>query len=123
MKDTDKACEKRIGVYNGFMASPPNNVTFKLCIDDIVKSCKNRSYKINDLDVTGPCLLGEILVKQYTRSYFENVKFVYVDKVGMLYNNRLLFIAYKEYRKDQGHFQKTEHYSVMWKKKQVYGNL
>jgi mannosyltransferase OCH1-like enzyme len=123
VKDTDKACEKKVGIYNAFMASPPNNITFKLCIDDIVTSCKNRSYKMNSLDITGPCLLGEILEKQYTRSYFNSIKFTFVDKRGIVYNNRVIFKIYNEYRKDQSYFQITKHYSEMWSNKDVYGNL
>jgi hypothetical protein len=35
------------------------------CIDDVVKSCKKQLYRRNMFDITGPCLLGRILSREY----------------------------------------------------------
>ena len=119
------------GIYNAFMVSPPNNIIFKKCIDDIINSCKLKLYKKNFVDITGPNLLGEIYINEYSIDSFNKLKFklssdVYpflyfmTNKQYITYNERIIIKPYKEYRKEQRAFQKTKHYSKMWFEKDVY---
>jgi mannosyltransferase OCH1-like enzyme len=119
------------GIYNAFMVSPPNNIIFKKCIDDIINSCKLKLYKKNPLDITGPTLLGEVYINEYSIYTFNKLKFEVTSKVYpvfhfmtndryIVYNNRIIIKPYKEYRKEQRNFQRTKHYSVMWSEKDVY---
>jgi mannosyltransferase OCH1-like enzyme len=111
-------------VWNGLMISPPNNKIFKYCIDEIVESCKMRLYRNNDLDITGPCLLGRIIKKYDSSNYFKYM-ILNIDKKNntamLLYHNIPYFIVeYPGYRKEQQMFQKSTHYHQAWNNKQVY---
>ena len=92
-------------LYNGFIISPPKNEIFKLCIDEIVESCKKRSYNRNMLDVTGPCLLGRIVQKVYTSEYFKGIPFVYGFSLlygrSISYRDTIILKEYDSYRLEQ----------------------
>jgi mannosyltransferase OCH1-like enzyme len=123
VRDIPGACLGHNGIYNAFMVSAPNNNIFKLCIEDIVNSCKNRLYKRNMLDLTGPCLLGEVVTIQYSDNYINTLQFAFKESWGVhiiLYNNVEILKMYKEYRKEQTKFQKTKHYGYLWDTKNVY---
>ena len=111
--------------YNGFMISPPNNVVFKDCIDEIVENCKNKLYRTNPLDITGPCLLGRIIQK-HNKDYRKNNKYKFdetnlLSRVGVInYENTRILKTYPEYRNDQEVNDKVGHYASLWMKKDVY---
>jgi len=109
------------GLYNGFLISPPNNSIFKHCIDDILNSCRFKLYKSNDLDITGPCLLAEMVYK-YSPNYQSEFKYdELADRQPVIYyNNTKLCFGYPEYRTEQKQFQKSAPYGFLWKNKDVY---
>lgn len=112
--------------YNGVMISPPKNMIFKHCINEIVNNCKLKLYRANSLDVTGPCLFGRAM-KIYKNAEWANPKFLYgrdltpdmlVDYIT--YDNRRIIQSYDEYRAEQRTFQKTEPYGKMWYDRNIY---
>jgi len=111
--------------YNGFMISPPNNVVLKDCIDEIVENCKQKLYKSNALDITGPCLLGR-MINKHNKDFRKNNKYRfeeanYVSNTGLIiYENKRILKTYPEYRSDQQVNDKVEHYTTLWLKKNVY---
>jgi hypothetical protein len=109
------------GLYNGFMISPPNNIVFQHCIDDIVNSCKQKLYKNRDIEITGPCLLGE-MVEKHTPTVIRQHRYdEYPNRQALVYNNNeLVCIGYEKYREEQKHFQKSKHYAAAWNEKDVY---
>ena len=106
------------------MVSPPRNEIFKLCIDDIVKSYKQRSYNRNILDVTGPCMLGRIIEQEYTAEYYKNSKFTYTSSFihgqTISYGDTVILKQYKSYRNDQAITSKNSHYSILYLKHDIY---
>jgi len=129
VKDLPGSCGNTIGVYNAFMASPPNNNIFKYCIDDIVNSCKFKLYKRSSLDITGPCLLADVLRKHMSQAYIDNLPFEFgrthylamlTDITIIRYNNNIIMKVYPEYRDEQKNFQKSEHYGIAWDRRNVY---
>jgi mannosyltransferase OCH1-like enzyme len=130
VKDMPGSCGNTIGIYNAFMASPPNNNIFKYCIDDIVNSCKFKLYKRSSLDITGPCLLADVIRKYMSQTYIDNLQFVFgyvvtsltmaVDRTTIRYKNTIILKVYPEYRNEQKKFQKSEHYGTAWDKRNVY---
>jgi mannosyltransferase OCH1-like enzyme len=131
VKDLPFACGgKYTGLYNAFMVSPPNNIIFKHCIDDIINSCKFKLYKSGSLHITGPCLLGKIVIEHKGNKYLNNIKFYHTynstlewlrgKNPSIWLNNTQIFKGYDEYRSEQKHFQKTEHYGTMWNNGTVY---
>jgi mannosyltransferase OCH1-like enzyme len=112
-------------IYNGFMVSPPKNEIFKLCIDDIVKSYKQRSYNRNMLDVTGPCMLGRIIEQQYTSEYYKNTKFTHTQintlhGPSISYGNTVILKEYTSYRSEKTTPNRNSHYSILYLKHDVY---
>jgi mannosyltransferase OCH1-like enzyme len=118
-------------IYNAFMVSPPNNLIFKYCIDDIVNSCRLKLYFITAVDITGPRLLKKILEKHAEPGYEKRIKFQFsrdsiINKSvkdrneRILYNNIEIFAGYSEYRAEQKLFQNGEHYDSLWQKRDVY---
>jgi len=112
-------------VWNGLMISPPKNKVFKHCIDEIVENCKRRNYRNNNLDITGPCLLGRMLKLHSGQDYFQQMVFNLSkennSKSVLFYHNIPYFLVeYPGYRKEQGIFQKNKHYTTMYANKQVY---
>lgn len=51
------------GVMTGFMVFPPKSPVLRACIDEVILNCKNRDYKVDFLDITGPCLLARMIAK------------------------------------------------------------
>ena len=112
-------------IYNGFMVSPPKNEIFKLCIDDIVKSYKQRSYNRNMLDVTGPCMLGRIIEQQYTSEYYKNTKFTHTQintlhGPSISYGNTVILKEYTSYRSEKTIPSRKSHYSILYLKHDIY---
>ena len=125
VKENDISCEGTYNkIYNGFMVSPPNNVIFKMCIDEIVNNCKLKLYKGGPLHVTGPCLFGK-LVYEHNGNEYVNVINIQLDIVSddifrIVHNNVEFLKSYKEYRYEQKKYQKLERYTKMWNDKNIY---
>ena len=112
-------------VWNGLMISPPKNKVFKHCIDEIVENCKRRNYRNNNLDITGPCLLGRMLKLHSGQDFFQQMVFNLSkennSKSILFYHNIPYFLVeYPGYRKEQWMFQKSKHYSTLYQNKEVY---
>ncbi len=107
-------------VYNAILVSKPGNEIYKKCIDRIVKNVENRDYCRNNLDITGPGLLKTILDenKKYlkTRKYnFKNYR--NLGKGDVYYNKKLVL---KIHKRDEYYKVNKNHYSVLYKNKQVF---
>jgi mannosyltransferase OCH1-like enzyme len=113
---------EKYNIYNAFMISIPYNIIFKHCIDDIVNSCKLKLYKDSTLAITGPELLGSIIMKYNPEKYNEYIKFIYEDGniVKIINSNVIILSEYPEYRKDQQLIQKTTHYHDLWYDRKIY---
>ena len=127
--DTDMKCKHLAGgLYNGFLASKPKNPIFKEMIDTIVKHCKGKNLRNSMLQITGPCLLGEVVERHTSKNFIEDLPFEFVgvneDGVQMGYikeGGKNIIKQYKEYRNEQKN-AKTGHYSNSWRAKNVYRN-
>jgi mannosyltransferase OCH1-like enzyme len=114
----------QICLYNGFMVSPAKNEIFRLCIDEIVESCKNRLYRNNVFDITGPCLLGRIVERKLSQEYLQNLQFVFNAFSDIIsYKDAVIIRQYELYREEQQHMFKKDgkkHYYVLYKNRDVY---
>ena len=68
---------KKIGVYNGFLATVPRNKYLKEAINKIVDNVEKRLYTDSMLGVTGPSLLGEVYFKHNYKEKLDQAKFFY----------------------------------------------
>lgn len=108
-------------VWNGLMISPPGNPVFKDCIDEIVINCKNRDYKENNLDITGPCLLWRMMNKHESPTFVSSMPISWNEaEYKIFYKNKLFLSQYKEHRNYQGKVQKNPHYGVMYNNRDVF---
>jgi mannosyltransferase OCH1-like enzyme len=109
-------------LWNGVMSSPPGNPVFKACIDEIVESCKNRDYKQNMFDITGPYQLGRMVDKYEGELFARNSPFK--NKIaGMLHYSNIMFtVDYPGYRDDQSQLalSKVPRYSVLYNNRDVF---
>jgi hypothetical protein len=107
-------------VWNGLMISPPNNKIFKYCIDEIVESCKEKHYRRNNLDITGPCLLGR-MIKRHALTDFFNNNILNLSGDYINYHSIPFFLReYQDYRKEQSTFQLNKHYTELYRNNEVY---
>ena len=119
VKDLGKYC-----VYNAFLISPPKNEIFRLCINNIVESCKNKLYRDNALDITGPCLLGRILQGQNGSKYIASLPFthkvsLFMDR-SISYKDKIILKEYDSYRLEHVQSRIGKHYSDMYWKGDIY---
>jgi len=119
VKDLGKYC-----IYNAFLISPPKNEIFRLCINNIVESCKHKLYRENPLDITGPCLLGRILQGQNGSKYISSLPLthkvsLFMDR-SITYKGRTILKEYDEYRMEQKQSRIGKYYSEMYWKRDVY---
>ena len=119
VKDLGKHC-----IYNAFLVSPPKNEIFRLCINNIVESCKNKHYRDNSLDITGPCLLGRILQGQNGSKYLDGLPFthnvsLFMDR-SISYKGTTILKEYHEYRLEHTQSRIGKHYSDMYINGDVY---
>lgn len=109
-------------IYNAFMISIPNNTIFKHCINNIINSCKLKLYKKSPLAVTGPELLGYIVMKYEPDKYNEYVKFIHEDGgiIKIINSDIIILSEYPEYRYDLKLYKKKKHYHQLWNDKNIY---
>ena len=126
VKDKDWSEDRSNCFYNGVMITPPNNPMLKECINEIVINTTFKQYNENDLDVTGPCLLGR-LMKIHDRTNWSSTQFTYdretVNNIIVDYimlNGERILQSYPEYRAEQRVFQKTQHYGEMWRERNIF---
>lgn len=139
------------GLHNAFICSFPQHPFIKMCIDQIVLNIQNRFIGDDPLDITGPGLLGKIFLENVWKSpdkIYNNIyiidgyKYNFIASLTFVENyqndvrNRivypsnhiknkpvtLFYTKFPNYRKIMYKNRKTDHYSVMWKKKMVYKN-
>jgi len=116
-------CEDGRGVATNYIIAPPNWDILRTAIDEIVKAHKAKLYKENELDVTGPCLIGDILNKKNQREIRENSRCVSSEENGhfvITCDNKVVARSYNEYRDEQSRMQKEPGYKVLYKKKDIY---
>ena len=119
---TDGWCEGN-GVNNALLIAPPKNKVMRMLIDEIVQAYKTRSYKENELDITGPCLIGDILNRTNQQHLRENAycecsesdpDFIFTC------GGKEVAHSYPEYRDDQLKMQKEPHYKKLYLKGDIY---
>jgi hypothetical protein len=118
-----KWCGDGRGVQNNFMITQPKWDVLRILIDEIVKAHKGKQYKENELDVTGPCLIGDILQQRNLMGLRDNSRCISSEEDGHFVihcNNEVVSRSYTEYRNEQGLTQKEPHYKVLWTKRDIY---
>ena len=119
--------EGNIGLHNAILVAKSKNILFLRCINKISENVKNKNYDYNSLYPTGPGFLGEEYIKilRINESTINiqvelNKLDLCLDNHLIIFNNVPIFETYKEYRDEQNQFAKTQHYTELYRLKQIY---
>lgn len=122
MNTKDGWCDGR-GIMNAFIIVPPKNEVLGECIKRIVATVKARGYGENDLDVTGPCLVGKVLDEKELSAQRDHSRCVCSEEDHRFVfhcDGQVVARSYKEYRDDQALLEKEPHYKALYKKRDMY---
>jgi mannosyltransferase OCH1-like enzyme len=112
--------DKNIGIACALLIVKPKNPILLECIQQIVHNVKNKVYGHTCLYPTGPGLIGEV----YFKGDMSKIKDmdIFYSQVGTYFitRNKVILKIYEQYREEQKIHQNTEHYGVLWHKKQIY---
>lgn len=109
----------RDSIYNGFIVAKPNNRIFLHTINQIVKHTRERFYGENDLVVTGPGLLGQMVPGEIkTDIQFQHQCLNYNKYI--LYKNIPILKVYHRYYEERKKFQSRTYYDY-WVCREMYG--
>ena len=112
------------GTYTALIVALPKNNILLQCINKIVENVNNKNYGNSALEPTGPGLLGSMFSlddKNNFLLYHEclNLSPNYTS-YHIVFLDRIILSVYPQYRDEQNKFQKKEHYSLLWNKRQIY---
>ena len=109
------------GIYNALMVCRPGNEILLKAINKIVENVKTKFYGNSSLEPTGPLLLSSFFSLKEKQLFDMNHNTFISQKNRFIYfNNYLIFKSYNSYLNEHSNNQKVEHYSILWKKKQIY---
>ena len=120
--DTSIWKNKKIGIYNAVIITPPENPLLYKCIRKIVDNCKSNYYGYNPLYITGPGLMGELMVEK-TEDYAKYNQFSLFNSLKgnfILDKNGPILEHYREYRYEQKKESVLPYYDTMWRNGDVY---
>ena len=92
------------------------------CIREIVNNVTNNYYSNSSLDLTGPVLLGNIILKNNLKL---NIDMNHYNEGGyIIYKNRFIISTeYDEYnseRKQMYENKNLKRYNIMWNERKIY---
>lgn len=107
------------GVWNGFLAFSPKSPILKGCIDEIVQNCKTQDYKVDFLDITGPCLLARKIADVEGADTILSSPFKHKILKEFHYNN-VLFLKEYEGKDSESALSGHKHYSQQVAERDVF---
>jgi mannosyltransferase OCH1-like enzyme len=105
-------------IYNGFIVSKPNNRIFLHAINQIVKYTRERFYGENDLTVTGPGLLGNMVPETVKREIRLQHQCLNYNKY-ILHDGIPILKVYHRYYEERKKFQSRTYYDY-WICREMY---
>jgi hypothetical protein len=110
------------GIYNALLVCKAGNSILLSAINKIVEHTQSNFYGSNCLEPTGPKLLAKFFNSNEKKKMDMKHNFIDNDL-----NNRLIFFkkyivlkSYNGYLNEIKKEEKTQHYSVLWNKRQIY---
>jgi mannosyltransferase OCH1-like enzyme len=109
-------------IYNAIMICKQGNPFLLKCIEEIVNNVKTGFYGRSPLDPTGPGLIGNVALKYGFNNYLSNVTDMKLSKYGnfIVYKGIAVIQGYGEYLAERIQFKKTDYYTDIWYRKQIY---
>jgi mannosyltransferase OCH1-like enzyme len=113
-----------LSIYNALMVCKSKNPFLIEAIKRIVQNVKTKSYSNSALHITGPAMLGGLILE---KSFDLNVDmFFKMAGLHLVYKHRFVIeTIYPGYHQEQADFYKSKNttsYGELWNKKQVYND-
>ena len=108
----------KFSIYNGFIVAKPNNPIFLHTINQIVKYTRERYYGENDLAVTGPGLLGQMVPEEKKREIRLHHQCLNYNKY-ILQDDIPILKVYHRYYEERKKFQCRTYYDY-WVCREMY---
>jgi mannosyltransferase OCH1-like enzyme len=110
------------GIYNALMVCKPGNEILLRAINEIVKNVRERFYGNDSLEPTGPKLLNKFFSENEKNSF--DLRHIWSgskdsDKY-ILFNNHHVIRCYSGYTNEREKSSALPHYTVLWRKRQIY---
>jgi mannosyltransferase OCH1-like enzyme len=112
--------ESGSGICNGLIIVKPSNPILLSMINNIVQNVNIQYYGVNALSPCGPLLFKNNFPKSET--YKIDLFLDFEDQQHLFIRNstKRILQRYIEYRKEQSELSNEEHYSIKWKKREIY---
>jgi mannosyltransferase OCH1-like enzyme len=118
----DKWCEGK-GVQNCFIIAPPKSDLMARMIEEIVISSEARLYNVNELDITGPCMIGRIIDSMGQSNLRDKARCLCSEEgidFVITCDGKKVARSYSQYRDEQKAMQKEPRYVDLYKKHDIY---
>lgn len=110
-----------VAIYNALMVCNQGNEILLNAINRIVANVKNKYYGNNPLEPTGPLLLASFFSSNDKNTFDMKHSFYNSHENRFIhYNGYLIFKSYTGYLLEHSNNKKIQHYSDLWKIKNVY---
>lgn len=127
-------------IYNALMKIPRGSVLIEKVLDKIIHNIENELYPDRDLEVSGPGVIGKVLLEyldipRFHEGFLEknNELFLFLTHQGYsdqqkfefhitLDRTSLFFCRYNGYREEINEVCKSEHYSKLFKNREIYNH-
>jgi mannosyltransferase OCH1-like enzyme len=109
-------------VYQAVFGCRPGSAVIRDCISTTVENVKHRRYSNCSLGITGPTMMGKLVVSPPYRWNPLMWDLGHLGE-GRVYSRSIgkeILQIYKDYRSDQSATQKTVHYDRLWRSKRVF---
>lgn len=111
-----------LSIYNAVMVCEKNHPFLLIAINKIVQNVKNKYYGASPLWPTGPCMLGDLIIKN---KLLLNIDMNHYSEGGyIIYKNTFVFSTeYPEYnneRKSIYNSINTKRYDALWYERKIY---
>ena len=136
--------KSKINLYNAFIASIPKNPILKIAIEMCLKNINNKILYLDDLEYTGPRLLGQAFnyykydtierkkiiaigrydVKDIKVNILNTKGIMHIQKPRIIQNNTVVIGSkYRNYRQHQKYISNIPRYVNLARKKNIYNKL
>jgi mannosyltransferase OCH1-like enzyme len=113
------------GVYNAIMYTNKNKSNYlKTYINLMLENIKNNDYTLDPLSITGPNLLGKVILNKDIKIYYSKITNIYGYICDMNTDIKYFSNNYspQDYYHGKDKYYNTTHYGILWKKRNVFTN-
>jgi mannosyltransferase OCH1-like enzyme len=112
-----------INIYNALIVTKANNEILLKAIYKIINNVNNKFYGTSSLEPTGPKMLKEIFDNENKNKNIIDMNHTFYfthDNRFILFRGYHILKSYNGYINESSKFKKTQHYSYLWEKREIY---